>query len=151
MLSGLKQFCNQLPDAVILTDKEGKLISWNTAAESLYGRNLNSIRNKSVEEIYEVPGAYKTLLEEVQAKYNLREKILTIKHPQKHTRYISTSMSGLYDGRGNFQGFISLGRDVTEAKTIETKYQKARSWYIPFLIAFGLLAAGLFLGVLLLL
>lgn len=149
VLSGLKQFCNQLPDAVILTDKEGRLISWNTAAENLYGRDLSSICNKSVEEIYEVPGAYKTLLEEVQAKHNLREKILTIKHPQKHTRYVSTSISGLYDGRGNFEGFISLGRDVTEAKTIETKYHKVRSWYMQALIVFGILAAGLLLGLLL--
>lgn len=73
VLYGLLEFCDQLPDAVILTDKEGKIISWNTAAEKLYGRTWNHMRHKSVEEIYEESEAYKMLLEDVQTKHPARE------------------------------------------------------------------------------
>ncbi|MBN2373392.1 cyclic nucleotide-binding domain-containing protein [bacterium] len=32
VLYGLKEFCDQLPDAVVLTDSEGKITAWNCAA-----------------------------------------------------------------------------------------------------------------------
>ncbi|MEE8381541.1 MAG: PAS domain-containing protein [Thermodesulfobacteriota bacterium] len=55
VIYGLKEFYDQLPDAVILTDKEGRIIAWNTAAEKLYGRTWNQMRYKSAEDIYEEP------------------------------------------------------------------------------------------------
>jgi PAS domain-containing protein len=65
---GLKEFCDQLPDAVILTDKDGKILSCNRAAENLYGREEDQMRYKSAEEIYEDPAAYKRFLEEVTSQ-----------------------------------------------------------------------------------
>ena len=61
VLYGLKEFCDQLPDAVIATDKEGKIITWNSAAEKLYGRTWDQMCNKSVEKIYEAPKVYQKL------------------------------------------------------------------------------------------
>ena len=40
VLYGLKDICDQLPDAVLMTDKKGKILSWNRAAEKLYGRSV---------------------------------------------------------------------------------------------------------------
>jgi len=144
VIYGLKEFCDQLPDAVILTDKEGKIISWNTAAEKLYGRTWNQMRYKSVEEIYEEPEVYKTLLEDVQTRYSVSEKILKTKHPVKGTRLVSTSTTVLYDAHHNFQGVLSLARDVTAVLKMEEKYRLARYWLIPSFILLGLLAATLF-------
>jgi PAS domain S-box-containing protein len=110
---GLKEFCDQLPDAVLLIDKDGNIFSWNTAAENLYGRNWDQTSNKSVEDIYEEPQAYRDFLDEVRARYSVREKILKIKHPEQGTRFVSTSTTVLYDGHHNFRGVLSLGRDVT--------------------------------------
>ena len=141
---GLKEYCDQLPDAVILTDKESKIISWNTAAEKLYGRTWNQMRYKSVEEIYEEPEAYKAFLEDVQVRYSISEKALKIRHPLKGTRFVSTSTTLLYDSHNNFQGIISLGRDVTDVRKMEEKYRRVRSWLIPSFILLFLLAAALF-------
>ena len=146
MFYGLKEFCDQLPAAVILTDKEGKIFAWNSAAENLYGRNRHKMRYTSAADIYEEPRAYKKFLEEVQSRDSAGEKILRIRHPKEGTRFISTSMTLLYDDHQNFQGVLSLGRDVTAVQTLAIKYKRSRNWLIPSLILLGILAAVIFFG-----
>jgi len=146
ILHGLKEFCDQLPDAVILTDRDGKILSWNTSAEKVYGRDEHQMRYKSVEEIYEEPRAYKDFLDEVQARYSVREKILKIRHPEMGARFVSTSTTVLYDGHHNFQGVLSLGRDVTAVQNLERRYQRARNWLLPSLILLAFLVTAIFFG-----
>jgi PAS domain S-box-containing protein len=146
ILHGLKEFCDQLPDAVLLTDKNGNIFSWNTAAENLYGLDWHEMHNKFVEDIYVEPQAYRDFLDEVQARYSVREKILKIKHPEKGTRFVSTSTTLLYDGHHNFKGVLSLGRDVTAVQNLERRYRRARYWLLPSFILLGLLSAAIFFG-----
>jgi PAS domain S-box-containing protein len=146
MLYGLKEVSNQLPDAVIVTDAAGRILVWNSAAEKLYGRGWSQMRNTNVDEIYAKPDEYKNFLKEVQARYSAREKIFDIKHPRKGIRFISTSFTVLYDGHHNFQGVLSLGRDVTAAKKMEQKYKRAYFWLIAAFILIGLLTTTIFWG-----
>ncbi|MFC1825513.1 cyclic nucleotide-binding domain-containing protein [Thermodesulfobacteriota bacterium] len=143
---GLREFCDQLPDAVILTDREGKILSWNRAAEKLYGWEWHQMRYKSVTEIYEDPAVYSNFIEEVQSKYAVREKVLKVMHPEIGLRLISTSTTVLYDGHHNFQGVLSLGRDVTAIQQMEQRYRRARYWVLPALILFALLITTLYFG-----
>jgi PAS domain-containing protein len=112
MLYGLKELCDQLPDAVIMTDKEGRILVWNAAAEKLYGRDWPQM----------------------------------LKHPRKGIRCISTSFTVLYDGHHNFQGVLSLGRDVTATIKLETKYKRAFFWLISAFVLISFLTATIFLG-----
>jgi PAS domain S-box-containing protein len=146
MLYGLKEVSNQLPDAVIMTDETGRILVWNAAAEKLYGRGWSQMRNANVDEIYAKPDEYKNFLNEVQARYSVREKIFDIKHPQKGIRCVSTSFTVLYDGHHNFQGVLSLGRDVTATQKMEQKYKRAYFWLISAFILIGLLTTTIFLG-----
>jgi PAS domain S-box-containing protein len=146
ILHGLKEFCDQLPDAVISTDKEGKILAWNSAAEKLYGRDWQQMRGMSVDKIYQDPKAYKEFLKAVQSNYSIREKTFKITHPQKGTRFISTSMTVLYDGHHNFQGVLSQGRDVTKVKKLERKYKRIGYWLIPSFLLLGVLTVTLFFG-----
>jgi len=146
ILYGLKEFCDQLPDAVILNDKDGNILSWNSAAENLYGREENEMRHRSVEEIYEDPEEYRAFLDKVVSEDAIREKILMVRHPEKGIRHISTSTRALYDGQHNFQGVVSLGRDVTSVEVLERRYQRARRWLIPSLVLLVVLTAGIFFG-----
>ena len=146
VIYGLNEFCDQLPDAVILTDRGGKILSWNKAAEKLYGRDEREMRYQSVEEIYEEPEVYKGFISEVQSRYSVSEKVLKIKHPQKGIRFISTSMTLLYDSHHNLQCVLSLGRDVTAVENLERRYRRVRTWLFPSLIFSGLLAIALFFG-----
>lgn len=146
ILYGLNEFYDQLPDAVILTDREGRILSWNAAAARLYGRDWDQMRDRSLEEIYEEPEVYRQFLSEVQEKVAVRERVLKIRHPKKGVRFISTSMNVLYDGHHNFQGVFSLGRDVTDTQKLEKRYRRIRNWVIPSIVGIALLVGGVFVG-----
>ena len=146
MLYGLKEVSDQLPDAVVMTDKEGRILVWNSAAERLYGRDWPRMRDTNVEEIYTKPDEYKKFLKEVQERYSAKEKVFDIKHPRQGIRCISTSFTVLYDGHHNFQGVLSLGRDVTATVKLEKKYKHAFFWLISAFILIGLLTATIFWG-----
>lgn len=146
ILFGLKEFCDQLPDAVILTDRNGKVLTCNSAAEKLYGRECAQMQDHNIEEIYEEPHAYKHFLEEVESRFSVREKILKVRHPNLGTRLISTSTTLLYDGQHKCQGVLSLGRDVTLVKKLEQRYHRTRTWVLPPLLLLILLTLGLFFG-----
>ncbi len=146
MLYGLKQVSDQLPDAVILTEKNGRILVWNSAAEKLYGRDWPQMRDTNVDEIYVNPEEYKDFLKEVQTQYSTTEKIFNIKHPRKGIRCVSTSFTVIYDGHHNFQGVLSLGRDVTATKKLEKKYKRAFIWLVSAFVLIGLLTAIIFWG-----
>ena len=143
---GLKEFCDQLPDAVILTDKEGKILSLNASAERLYGRESNRMLYRVADEIYENPEEYKAFIENVISQDSVQERILRVKHPGKGTRCISTSTTVLYDAQHHFQGVLSLGRDVTDSQVLEKRYRRIRKWLIPFAALMVLASVVVFWG-----
>ena len=143
---GLKEFSDKLPDAVMLSDSDGQILTWNRAAENLYGIEWDQIKSKSVENIYEDPQEYREFLEELQSRQSVTEKVLKVKHPEKGFRFISTSTTALFDGQHNFKGTVSIGRDITSAKNLERKYRWARIWLVPSFLLLGLLAAAIFYG-----
>jgi PAS domain S-box-containing protein len=143
---GLEEFSDILPDAVMLSSSDGKILTWNRAAEKLYGREWEQIRDKSVEDIYENPQEYRDFLEELQTRQSVTEKVLKIRHPEKGSRFISTSTSALFDGQHNFKGTVSIGRDITSARNMEKRYRWARIWLMPSFLLLGLFAAAIFYG-----
>ncbi|MBW2108478.1 MAG: cyclic nucleotide-binding domain-containing protein [Deltaproteobacteria bacterium] len=146
VIHGLKETCDQLPDAVLLTDKHGHIISWNSAAKNLYGRDWDRSSEKTIEAIYEDPEAYRDFIAEVRKHYAVREKVLKIKHPEKGVRFVSTSTTLLYDGHHNFKGVLSLGRDVTAVHRLEKRYRTVRNWLIPAVGLFALVTVSVFFG-----
>jgi len=143
ILYGFKEFCDQVPDAVVVTDREGQLISWNKAAEELYGRTGEQMQRVPVEEIYDDPEGYRTFVAGIEAKCApVRERILKVRHPRTSVRFISTSATPLFDGHHNFQGILSLGRDVTEAQFMQARYRRARYWLVPVFVFLVAITAG---------
>jgi len=143
---GLRQICDKLPDAVMLTDQSGKVVAWNAAAEKLYGRNWHHMRGTSAEDLYEEPQVYRELLQEIQSRTSVPERVLKIKHLEKGTRYVSTSVTLLHDSQSNIQSILWLGRDVTAAHRLERRYRRTRYWLIPSMILLVLLGAAIILG-----
>ena len=146
IVHGLKAFCDQLPDAVIVTTANGKMMAWNATAEKLYGRDWHQMSHSNVDAIYENPQAYQDFIAEVKQKYSVREKIFQINHPHKGRRFISISTTVLYDGHHNYQGVLSLGRDVTSVKKLEKKYKKIAYWLVSILILLGLISTAVLIA-----
>lgn len=145
VLYGLKELCDQLPDAVVLTDRDGRIMTWNSAAEKIYGRDWHQMNDRAVQELYEEPEAYSRLIREVQSGRSAGEKILKTRHPEKGLRSISISTTVLVDGHHNFQGVLTLGRDVTSLLALERRYRRLRTWLIPAFLVAGIFAVALFL------
>jgi PAS domain S-box-containing protein len=137
---------DKLPDAVTITDRNGKLLTWNAAAEKLFGRDWHQMDNSSIEDLYQDPQAFTQLLEEVRSKHTLKEKFLKIKHPQKGVRSVSMSTTALYSVNQELQGVLSIGRDVTGVQNLEQRYHRTRKWLIPALALLVLLGTAIVLG-----
>ena len=146
ILYGLQEFDDQIPDALILTDKTGKILCWNAAAQKLYGREWRQMKNRPVESIYRQPEVYRSHLVDAGNNIPVREEVLAVNHPEKGIRYASTSMTLLYDGNNELLGVLTLARDVTAVKNLERKYRSIRKWLLVPVIFLGLVLFGFFYG-----
>ena len=145
VLYGFKEFCDRLPEAVIMTGRDGAIISWNRAAEELYGGDWTARRQQPAEALFASPAAYREHLQEVQRSQRPQEKVLEIKG-EGGGRFVAASSTMLYDGHHNYQGMLSLCRDVTASQSLKSKYRFATGVLAPALVAAGLLLAAVFYG-----
>ena len=144
IMHGLREFNDQLPDAIIMADKERNILSWNQAAEKLHGRTWQQMKGYPLANLYEDTQEYEQFVSDVQAGNSLREKELVVKHPDGNKRFVSTSTTVLYDGHHNVEGFIFLSRDVTNIKDLEKKYKRTKRWLIPLVAFFCVAMISLF-------
>lgn len=135
-----KEFCDQLPDAVVMTDKDLKIIAWNAAAEKLYGRSWNQMRDKSINEIYDSQAVFQQFMEEIKTQKTVRERPLKIVHPYENWRFVSTSTTALYDGHQKVDGYMFLGRDATMEQRGQKKQQQMRNWMLPAIAVIAVLS-----------
>ena len=144
IMHGLREFSDQLPDAIIMADKDRRILSWNQAAEKLHGRTWQQMKGYPLADLYQDSRAYEQFVVDVQSGNSLREKELAVKHPDGNTRLVSTSTTVLFDGHHNVEGFIFLSRDVTKSKDLEQKYKRFKRWRIPSIVFFCLTIIALF-------
>lgn len=140
---GFREFCDQMPDAVIMTNADYTVLSWNKAAEKLYGRPWHRMRGKSIEDIYDNQAAFKQFMAELNAKGAIREKTLKINHPDKDWFFVSTSTTILKDPKNHTQGYLFLGRDATSLQKIDGKKWPVKKWLVPVVLGLALLAGWL--------
>jgi PAS domain S-box-containing protein len=143
---GFKEFCDKLPDAVIVTDVQGKIVAWNKAAEEVYGRTWDEMNRSLAEGVYLDPANHTAFVEDIKSNQPAADRIVKIMHPQKGVRHIATSNRVLYDGNYNLEGVLSLCRDVTRLEKSQRRYKKAFFWLLPVSVFLGLVAAFAFAG-----
>ena len=133
----LADIINFLPDATLVIDKEGKVISWNRAIEAMTGIRADEILGKGDYE-YALPfyGERRPILidlvlksrEEIETRYEYitrSDGILVgesyMPNPKGGEVYLLGSAAALYDSEGNIAGAIESIRDITEHKNTERK------------------------------
>jgi PAS domain S-box-containing protein len=135
---GLKELCDHLPDAVILSDPQGRIMAFNSAAAQLYGRDWGQMQGRPVVEVYEEPEEYQLLEAQVMSASGARESVLKVNHPTRGQRLISTSMTAIMDQNRHVQGLISLGRDITKMERL----RRLNRWLLPTLALLACLGLG---------
>jgi PAS domain S-box-containing protein len=138
----LTDIINFLPDATLVIDKEGKVISWNKAMEEMTGVPAHAMLGKGEHE-YSIPfyGERRPILidlvfrddNEIRKRYpfiqNVGNKFISETFVQQlyggKGAFLWFIASPLYDSNGNITGAIETIRDITSRKQVENALQES--------------------------
>jgi len=138
----LASIINFLPDATLVIDKEGRVISWNQSIETMTGVKAEQMLGKGDYE-YAMPfyGERRPILIDAFRVMNRMEmNYVNIKRQDDGTITAETciqnlrgleahllgSASALYDSDGNYWGAIESIRNITERKRAEEDLQESK-------------------------
>ncbi len=108
-------------DAIIGKTLNGEIVSWNAAAERLYGYSAAEAQGQSISII--VPPDHVDELRRILDKIGRGERVAvheTVRtHKDGRQLYVSLVVSPIKDSTGKIVGASSLARDITERKHAE--------------------------------
>ncbi|MFQ4144528.1 PAS domain S-box protein [Chlorogloeopsis sp. ULAP02] len=117
---------NQVCNAVIYTDMEGRIAYWNRFAETLYQWTANEVIGKKIIEVLTPPGQEQLLAQTFASlRQNCRadaEVLLQRKDGSLILVWASTTM--MNDERGKAIGFVGVSFDISERKRSEEKIRE---------------------------
>ena len=138
----LATIINFLPDATLVIDKEGRVISWNQAMEKMTGVKAEQILGKgNYEHALPFYGERRPILvdevlgsDQIKRRYDKMEKQedgtllaeISIPNLRGNEVHLLGSASALYDSNGNYWGAIESIRDISERKRAEQDLQRSK-------------------------
>ena len=113
-------------DAIIATDMDDRILTWNRGAEILFGYGKEEIIGKHLsillppERLYELAD----MRAKVQLSGALRDIEIRSKRKDGVLIYLSLSVSPITDVEGKIVGFLRVGKDITEKKRYERRLKE---------------------------
>ena len=112
---------DNVSDAIISTDENFRIKTWNKAAEKIYGVALFEVKNKKTDEVlhYEflndsLEQASKKLIEESQWK-----GIVVFTRRDRKKVFLSASVSTLRNENNDAIGYVAVNRDITDVYRVK--------------------------------
>ncbi|HEY2991030.1 MAG TPA: ATP-binding protein [Candidatus Binatia bacterium] len=113
-------------DAIISTDIEHRILSWNRGAEVVFGYKKEEAVGKGLAIL--LPPRRVSELEEISDKIRLIGVIRNLETQRKRKDGIvidaALAVSLIRDGTGNVTGFLHLAKDITEKKRYEQRLKE---------------------------
>ncbi|WP_298818643.1 histidine kinase N-terminal 7TM domain-containing protein [Chloroflexus sp.] len=105
-----------MADAMIVTDRQDRIVDFNPAAQRLFGRLLE--RNRLLSDTLKWPA----LLSALQIAQSQRIELNCPEHPE---RFFDITLDLIFDRSGRSSGRILVFREITERKQAERQLQEA--------------------------
>jgi diguanylate cyclase (GGDEF)-like protein/PAS domain S-box-containing protein len=122
-------------DAIIGEALDGTVLSWNNAAEKIYGYKSNEMLGKSIFNI--IPDYKKEEFRDILKKINngeIVQNIITERIKKNGNKiYLYLSMSPIRDKYGNIIAISGVARDITELKTMEMELRESNERFKTFI------------------
>ena len=126
------------PLAIYTLDPTSTVLTWNRAAEALYGWRAAEVIGRPLPTIADDPDDHGRLRDRVLRGEALRGVEVTRRRKDGTLVNISLSVAPLHDAAGQVTGMLSLAADVTEMRQLEVQYRQAQK-----MEAVGRLAGGI--------
>ena len=111
----------QVNDAVISTDENFVLTSWNPAAERIYGWKAEEVIGKRGDQIFhtELPGKPRSeIIQALTEKGEFSAEVIQSRRDGSRIQ-IEARTVALHDEHGKLTGYVSVNRDITSRKQAE--------------------------------
>jgi PAS domain S-box-containing protein len=127
-------------DIVLSTDMEGRILTWNTAAERLSGFSLNEVRGRDffdfcASDDYDEMG---NVFAHLQAGKNAQMVEQDLRTKDGGQIPVSWIFSAMKDHLAKTTGIVAVGRDLTERRKFEAQLSQSQK-----LAALGVMAGGI--------
>ncbi len=137
----LSRLISSSAEAIVTIDPEGRVTSWNRAAEEIYGWTADEIVGRGTHLLLP-PGAealadYNSVEQIVRSGQAVRDHEVTRVHKDGHRLDVRITRWPIFDAGGNYLGSTGIVRDVSKIKAMEAKLVEAER-----LAAVGELAAS---------
>lgn len=129
MLEATRDFLTRIiegaAEAIITRDEQGRVTSWNAAAEAIYGWTAAEMLGKSVDRLVPDDPAARAEQEEIQRRLSAGESIrhreVRRVHKEGKLVTVSITMAPMLDASRRYAGSIGIVRDVTDLKEMEQR------------------------------
>jgi len=139
-LSRLAAIVESSEASILSVDLGGTILTWNPAAERIYGYSAEEMKGRSISILYPPERRYEleVLLEGIQRGEGVQHVETIRVRKNGETIPMFATYSPLRDGSGKIIGGCSIATDITERKLLERQLVQAQK-----LESIGQLAAGI--------
>lgn len=135
LLSYQANLMEDISDAVISTDENLRIKSWNRAAEEMYGWNEEEVMGEKITNV--LSAKYADL--ELEPPDNKREWFEELKQTRKDGSeiFVLSSVRLTYDPDGLLAGTVAVNKDITDLKRIQERlfFEQKRFEYVSAVVS----------------
>jgi len=116
-----------LPDAVVMTDAEGRILWTNRAFHDLCGYSKKAVKLRKPGSFLQGPDTDLQTVQHIRKSLKARRAVeaeILNYHSDGHPYWVSLRISPIWGENGQLEGFLAIERDITMARCREHHLQE---------------------------
>lgn len=125
--SAAESILSAMSDGLILAEPDGKVITINRAAESIFSISQDEIAGMNVGSLLDRPGNAVDWLAEISAARGIDARKIMVRRREGASIPVMFSTAVMRDEQGEISGYVFVVRDITELQRVEEELIGARN------------------------